>query len=142
MAGRTWLLGGAILGMLAVVLGAFGAHGLETSITTWGLDPDEQTKRLHNWEVGVRYQMYHALALLVLGFMSALRPSRFWHIAGLLFVIGVLIFSGCLYLYVFSGLKWFGMVVPIGGVALIAGWAGMMIAIWQTANSVSKESQG
>jgi uncharacterized membrane protein YgdD (TMEM256/DUF423 family) len=139
MNGRIWLLLGGTLGMLAVILGAFGAHGLEKAVTQWGLDVDEQASRLDNWEVAVRYQMYHALALLLVGILAANRPSRIWHAAGIAFLAGIFIFSGCLYLYVFSGWKIFGMIVPIGGVFLIVGWAAMMTAIWQTCGTAAAE---
>ena len=126
---KVWLLAGIVLGMLAVILGAFGAHGLERAVTTWDLPVEEQQKRLHNWDVGVRYQMYHALALVALGVWATLRPAPGVSVAGTLFVVGVVIFSGFLYLYVFSGLRWLGMIVPIGGVAMIFGWLAFAIAV-------------
>lgn len=129
MSGHTCVLTGTLLGMLAVALGAYGAHGLEKSVATWNLEPAEQAKRLQDWEVGVRYQMYHALALLALGALVASRPMPGAGVAALALLVGVLLFSGCLYLYVFSGLKWLGMIVPVGGLSLIVGWLMMGLAV-------------
>ncbi len=134
MNGKTWLLSGAVFGLLAVALGAFGAHGLEKAVTTWGLTAGEQAHRLHNWEVGVRYQMYHALALAILGILATVRPATGLNVAGIAFVLGVLIFSGCLYGYVFTGWKWFGMIVPVGGVSMIVGWFALAVGLLREAS--------
>lgn len=109
----------AILGGLAVVLGAFGAHGLKDRLT-----PD----MLANYEVGIRYHMYHALALLAL----ALAPGSLWSsaltpAAGWAWMIGILIFSGSLYAMALSGARWLGAITPIGGVAFIIGW--LLVAV-------------
>lgn len=102
---------GALLAALGVALGAFGAHALRER-----LDP----AALANFETGVRYQMYAALALLVLGarLPSAKGPS----LAPALLLAGAVIFSGSLYLLVLSGQRWLGAITPIGGVLLIAGF--------------------
>lgn len=119
---------GAVLGALGVILGAFGAHGLESSIKDWGLDATEQAKRLHNWEVAVRYHMYHALAIVAVGLAAMQRPSKTLSWSAGLFTVGVLIFSGCLYVLVLSGIKKLGAIVPIGGTSLIVGWVLLAIA--------------
>ena len=80
------------------------------------------------WEVAVRYQMYHALALLVVGVWASFQPSRALVIAGLAFVLGVVIFSGCLYALVLTGVKVLGAIVPIGGLLLIIGWLALLTA--------------
>lgn len=119
---------GAVFGLLAVAIGAFGAHGLEKAVAAWDLTAEQQAERLHNWEVGVRYQMYHALALVVLGTLSFARPAIGTKTTGAAWILGILIFSGCLYLYVLTGWKQFGMIVPIGGVSLLAGWWALAVA--------------
>lgn len=97
---------GAALAALGVALGAFGAHGLKTR-----LDP----QMLANFETGVRYQMYAALALMVLGTQAGqLRAPIF-------LLLGAIIFSGTLYLLSLTGVKWLGAITPIGGVLLIVG---------------------
>jgi uncharacterized membrane protein YgdD (TMEM256/DUF423 family) len=128
MSGRTWLIVGALLGLSAVALGAFGAHGLEKAVGDWGLSAEQQTQRLQNWEVGVRYQMYHALALLLLGTLASVRSLGGFKAAAIAWIIGVFIFSGCLYLYVLTGWKTFAMIVPVGGVSLLIGWAALTAA--------------
>jgi len=108
---------GAALGALAVVLGAFGAHGLRARVT-----PD----LLEIYETAVRYHFYHALALVLTGIWadrvgSTVMPPGVIG-AAWFFLVGVAIFSGSLYLLVLTGLRWLGAVTPIGGVALIVGW--------------------
>lgn len=133
MAGKKWLVWGAVLGFGGVALGAFGAHGLQTAVKTWGLTPQEELHRLQDWEIAVRYQMYHAVALLAVGLLQRWGGGRWFDWAGAAFLLGVLIFSGCLYAYVFSGAKTWGLIVPIGGVFLLFGWLAMGIGIWRQA---------
>ena len=110
---------GALFGFLAVALGAFGAHGLEGR-----LSPAD----LATFETAVRYQMYHALALVFLGYRTAARPVFRGRMAGWAFTLGILFFSGSLYLLVLTGQRWLGAVTPLGGVAFLVGWAGMAAA--------------
>ena len=112
---------GAVLGGLAVAVGAFGAHGLQ------GRVPPEM---LTIFEVGVRYQMYHALALVLLGLFAGRGPSPAplevpagVGPAAWLFVVGIVLFSGSLYALVLTGTRWLGAITPIGGVAFLVGWA-------------------
>jgi uncharacterized membrane protein YgdD (TMEM256/DUF423 family) len=116
---RTFLLIGALAGFLAVALGAFGAHGLRSR-----LGPD----MLAVFETGVRYHMYHALALV----LTALVLGRFdgWLVrtAGWCFVAGIVLFSGSLYALALSGITILGAVTPFGGLAFLAGWACLAVA--------------
>jgi uncharacterized membrane protein YgdD (TMEM256/DUF423 family) len=111
---RLFLLLGAIFGGLGVGLGAFGAHGLRATL---GADD------LATFEVGVRYQMYHAFALIAVAWAASRWESLTLVAAGWAFVVGILIFSGSLYFLVITGPRWLGAITPIGGVALIVGWA-------------------
>jgi uncharacterized membrane protein YgdD (TMEM256/DUF423 family) len=104
---------GALSGFIGVALGAFGAHALKIR-----LDPD----LLATFEVGVRYQMYHAFALLAVGWAQTRWPGRMLNASGWLFVAGTVIFSGSLYALCLSGMRWLGAVAPVGGIALMAGW--------------------
>ena len=122
MNGKWWLATGAVLGLLSVGLGAFGAHGLQQQVKQWGLDEAAQAKRLADWEVASRYQMYHALALLAVGALAGPQGNRRWNIAGGAFCVGVLLFSGCLYAYVLTGIRIWALVVPVGGTAFLIGW--------------------
>ncbi len=108
----------SILGLLAVILGAFGAHSLETVLT-----PDQ----LDTFQVGVRYQFYHALAFLILALLLKHQSSPNLYRAGICFMIGIVLFSGSIYLLAtrdLTGIWWggLGIVTPIGGLFLILGW--------------------
>lgn len=107
------LIFAALLGLLAVALGAFGAHGLKSMVTT---------ERLATWQTGVEYQFFHALAILVFGLYQDKFNSTWikWSIRCL--ILGVLIFSGSLYVLVIADMAWLGMITPIGGVLMILGW--------------------
>jgi len=108
-----WIIIGSALAALAVAIGAFGAHGLKSRISA-----DD----LIIFETGVRYQMYHSLALILLGLIGVNFQSNLVQIPAILFLIGIIIFSGTLYLIPLTGLRWFGAITPIGGTALILGW--------------------
>ena len=111
---------GSLSGGLAVAFGAFGAHALKAHLT-----PD----LLATFETGVRYQMYHALALLGVAVALTQWPTSSWpNLAGWLFVIGMLLFSGSLYLLCLTQKRWWGAVTPFGGLAFIAGWLCLALA--------------
>ena len=127
MHGRSWILIGAILGGLAVALGAFGAHGLEDHLAR-----ENQTA---NYETAVRYQMYHALALVLVGALGGRRPAKALRVAGWCFTGGVIVFCGALYGIALARVSQLGMVAPVGGMLLIAGWASMVVAmLWMKPN--------
>ena len=111
---RLFALAGAKLALLGVVLGAFGAHALRER-----LSPED----LAIFETGVRYQMYHALALFAVAWAASRWPGTAVNAAGWMFIVGVLIFSGSLYALVLTDTRWLGAITPVGGVALILGWA-------------------
>jgi uncharacterized membrane protein YgdD (TMEM256/DUF423 family) len=110
---------GALLAGFGVALGAFAAHGLRDR-----LEPE----LLAVFETGVRYQMYHALALLVLALAMARWPDRRQLPAAVLLIAGTVVFSGSLQLLAVTGTRWLGAMTPVGGVCLIAGWA---FAAWR-----------
>jgi len=82
------------------------------------------------FETGVRYQMYHALALLAVGWAATRWPGTLVNASGWLFVAGVLIFSGSLYVMTFTGMRWLGAITPIGGLCFILGWLALAVAAW------------
>lgn len=127
---KLWLLLGAILGGLAVAAGAFGAHGLDSHFGESGITAEEQ-RLIEVWETAARYQMYHALALLAVGWMTARHCTRTINVAGTAMTAGTLIFSGCLYALVLTGVKVLGAIVPIGGALMIVGWICLAIAVWR-----------
>ncbi len=118
----------AIFGALAVGIGAFGAHGLKPTLEAAG--------RLETFETAVKYHFYHALALLVLGVWTSVKPElkktalSFWG-----FTLGILIFSGSLYVLCLSGVTWLGAITPLGGVAFILGWLGLLAPAKEPSNS-------
>ena len=104
----------ALFGALSVAFGAFAAHGLKPRLDAHMLD---------NWQTGVRYQFYHTFALFVAAWLTARLPEcKSARVAGWLFVAGILIFSGSLYIMAVTNLRWLGMITPFGGIALIGGW--------------------
>ncbi len=109
---KYFLLAGAILAGLAVAFGAFGAHMLESKVSA---------NRLSTFETGVQYQMYHALALMLVGYISLSHPGLL-NGAGYCFLAGTIIFSGSLYLLVLTDTSWLGAITPIGGVLFLVGW--------------------
>ena len=129
MTARTWIIVGAVFAALAVGTGAFGAHGLKGRLQASGhLDTDEVARRLNSYEIAVRYQMYHALALVLVGLLALQWSSSWLHAAGGCFTAGILIFSGLLYALALGGPKILGAIVPIGGLAFIIGWLALAAA--------------
>ena len=113
---RVFFALGALSALVAVAAGAFGAHALRNRLV-----PD----MLGAFEVGARYHMYHALALLAAAWAVGRWPGGAAVTAGWLFVAGTLIFCGSLYLLALTGQRWLGAVTPLGGLAFILGWAAL-----------------
>jgi uncharacterized membrane protein YgdD (TMEM256/DUF423 family) len=116
---RLWLFIAAILGALAVLCGAFSAHGLETRL-------DAQAREI--FETGARYQMYHALAMGLAALAMRGEAVARARLAAIFFLAGILLFSGSLYLLALTGSGGLGLVTPIGGLAFIAGWIALALA--------------
>jgi uncharacterized membrane protein YgdD (TMEM256/DUF423 family) len=119
---RIFFLLGSISGLIAVAAGAFGAHSLRDRLAA---------DLLAVFETGVRYQMYHALALLLAAWAVTRWPGSLTIAAGWLFVAGTLIFSGSLYALGLSGVRWLGAITPLGGVAFLGGWLCLALAAWR-----------
>lgn len=121
---RLWLVSGAVLGGIAVAAGSFGAHGLRSML--------EASGQSANWETAVRYCLFHAIALLLVGLATALPQSAAaaapLNVAGGCFLCGALVFSGFLGALALSGVKILGAIVPIGGVLMLVGWACLAVA--------------
>jgi len=118
---RPFLVIGAVFGFLGVAAGAFAAHGLRAMIP-----PDLLTV----FETGARYQMYHALALLAVAWLSSDMPSRWITASGWLFVAGTVLFSGSLYALALTSNSHLGLITPFGGLAFLAGWMSLGIGAW------------
>ncbi len=113
---------GAVLAGLSVAAGAFGAHSLKGIISV---------DMLVVFETAVRYQMYHALALLVVSGMLKQVPERGLRVAGGCFVAGIVLFSGSLYVVALTSTRWVGAITPLGGVAFLSGWITLAWNLWQ-----------
>ena len=145
---RQWIIAGAILAALAVVFGAFGAHGLEARLksvygeemkTIAGHTVPATYKYLQDFKTAADYHMYHALALLALGLSASWQPAvqRSHQIAAWCFLLGIVLFSGSLYVLVLSGQRWLGAITPIGGVLMIVGWVAFAIGMRSSSNNES-----
>jgi uncharacterized membrane protein YgdD (TMEM256/DUF423 family) len=116
---RTFLLIGSVLGFLGVVFGAFGAHALRSRLSP---------EMLGVFETGVRYQMYHALAVLIVAAaIGHIGASRLLVISGWFFVSGIVLFSGSLYMLTLTGVGTLGAITPIGGLLFLAGWGCLVL---------------
>ena len=111
---KSWLILGSIIMALAVIAGAFGAHGLKAKIT-----PDD----LKTYEKAVQYQGYHAIGLMIIGILGFHISKDLLGLPAMFFVIGIAFFSGSLYLLVLTDMRWLGVITPIGGAAFILGWS-------------------
>jgi uncharacterized membrane protein YgdD (TMEM256/DUF423 family) len=111
----------SVSGGLAVVLGAFGAHALKDRMAP---------ELLATFEIGVRYQMYHALALLAVA-RTSWSATRLLATSGWMFLGGTILFSGSLYLFILTGERWLGGITPLGGLAFIVGWFCLALAGWR-----------
>jgi len=119
---KLFIILAAFNGFLAVALGAFAAHGLSSRLS-------EQL--LATFQTGVQYHMYHTLALIGIGILSLHYPgSTALRTSGLLFLAGIVIFSGSLYVLALSGIRWLGAITPIGGVAFLAAWGALAWFAW------------
>jgi uncharacterized membrane protein YgdD (TMEM256/DUF423 family) len=114
-----WIMIGASFALVGVAAGAFGAHGLRSRLPA---------DLLAVFEVAVRYQMYHAFALILIGLGEARLAPGSARIAGLAFTLGILIFSGSLYALALSGVRWLGAITPLGGLAFLVGWVAFILA--------------
>jgi uncharacterized membrane protein YgdD (TMEM256/DUF423 family) len=117
---RAFLILACVLGFLGVAFGAFGSHALRARLSP---------ERIAQFETGVRYQLWHALALFVVVWLRTVGPDRSTEsLAGVLLVAGVVLFSGSLYLLAVTGVRRWGAVTPIGGLCLLAAWASLAVA--------------
>lgn len=116
---RLFIFCAALFGFTGVALGAFAAHGLKARLSV---------EHLAVFQTGAQYQMLHALALLGVGLLALQAPGRLLLAAGSLFILGILLFSGSLYLLTLLGIPRLGMITPLGGLALLGGWLCLALA--------------
>ncbi|MBI4417963.1 MAG: DUF423 domain-containing protein [Ignavibacteriales bacterium] len=118
---KTLLVIGSIFGFIGVIMGAFGAHTLRDSLTP---------EALNVLQTGVRYQMYHAFALIVAGWALDKYERREFVKSGWAFVAGIALFSGSLYIVGLTDARWLGLITPLGGLAFLAGWFYLAKGFW------------
>ncbi|ASS94715.1 DUF423 domain-containing protein [Peribacillus simplex] len=119
---KLFIILGALNGFIAVAFGAFGAHGLEGKI------PD---KYLETWQTAVQYQMFHAVGLLVIGLLAGKISSPLINWSGWLMLIGIILFSGSLFVLSVTQIKVLGAITPLGGVSFLVAWVLMIIAAYK-----------
>ena len=124
-ANRRWIALGAVLAAAAVVMGAFGAHGMEDYLAQF----ENGARRMDVWKTAAHYHIIHAVGLILVGLTPSAKPKLI-NFAAWLLVIGIAIFSGLLYVYSYSDIRILGAFVPIGGVAMIAGWITFAVAAY------------
>jgi len=117
---KIFLVTASINGLLATVFGAFGAHILKTKLSP---------VLLSAYQTGVQYQFYHSLALLLVGIVLFHVQNKWLDLSACLFILGIILFSGSLYLLSITGAKWIGIITPLGGISFILGWLFLMLGI-------------
>ncbi|MEL6578496.1 MAG: DUF423 domain-containing protein [Cyanobacteria bacterium J06621_12] len=120
---RIFLTIASMLGGISVIFGAFASHALQDRLSA---------KSLAIWNTGTTYQMYHALALMLVALLLSRFPnSTLITVAGYAFIAGIFVFSGSLYALTLTGIKWLGAITPLGGMAFIIGWLCLALASWR-----------
>lgn len=122
MMSKTILMTASVLLTLAVAIGAFGAHGLKAHLST---------EMMQVYKTGVEYHFYHALGLLIIGVLSISMPSGFLNWSAIFLTVGIILFSGSLYILAVTGIKWLGAITPLGGLSFITGWMLLFVAVWK-----------
>ena len=147
---QSWTRIGAVLAGLAVLMGAFGAHGIDSYFvkkyegqtrTVTGVEMPAAQKYLADFNTGVRYHMWHALGIIAVGLLSAARPRRPLQVAGWSFLGGIVLFSGALYVLTITGQRGPGMVAPIGGTLYIVGWFALAIGATGGKSEIRNKSE-
>ncbi|MFN0048112.1 MAG: DUF423 domain-containing protein [Cytophagales bacterium] len=121
---KLFILAGSFIGAITVGIGAFGAHSLKNFL--------ENAGRIDTFETAVKYQFYHVFALILLGIVMQKAENQYFTISGWLFLAGITIFSGSLYVLCFTGIRWLGAITPFGGLAMIGGWLFLAYGVWKT----------
>lgn len=120
---KTWLIISAVSGFLSVAIGAFGAHGLKETLIKNALAAQlDKNHYIDIFNTGVKYQMFHTVALILVSYLIHTYAEKNYHWAGICFAAGILIFSGSLYALSITGIRVLGAITPIGGVCFLLGW--------------------
>lgn len=117
---KTILMTASVLLALAVAIGAFGAHGLKSHLSA---------EMIQIYKTGVEYHFYHGLGLLLIGVIAFSFPSEYLKWSAIFLTVGIILFSGSLYILSITGIKWLGAITPFGGLSFIAGWVLLFVAV-------------
>ena len=112
----------SVMLMLAVAIGAFGAHGVKAHLSS---------EMMQVYKTGVEYHFYHALGLLLVGVLGFSMPSNLLNWSAIFLTTGIILFSGSLYIMAVTGIKWLGVITPLGGLSFITGWILLFITVWK-----------
>lgn len=123
---KFWFSLGCVCLAISVGIGAFGAHGLKSIL--------EANQRTETFETAVKYQFYHSFGIIILSFVAKYLTTKSTNHIGYLFLAGILIFSGSLYILSISGIRWLGAITPFGGVAFILAWLILGYNIYKSKN--------
>jgi uncharacterized membrane protein YgdD (TMEM256/DUF423 family) len=116
---RLWMAMGGVFGFLTVAGGAFGAHALKAHLTP---------ERLTTFDTGTRYGQVHAVLLVVIALLAATKPSTALDVAGASISLGIVLFTGSLWMLAVTQIRWFGPITPLGGLAFLVGWTALIVA--------------
>jgi uncharacterized membrane protein YgdD (TMEM256/DUF423 family) len=119
---KTILLAASVFLAMAVIIGAFGAHGLKSHLSA---------ESLQTYKTGVEYHFYHALGILMIGVLAVYMPHVYLKWSAILLSAGIILFSGSLYVLAITGIKWLGAITPLGGLSFIAGWIILFVGVWK-----------
>ncbi len=138
MSPRIWIVLGALSAAAAVGWGAYHAHGMEKVLIERGMTADALHAAMQNFDVAIRYQALHAVAMVLVGLIALHGASACLNVAALMFALGTFLFSGCLETSVLAGIKLPWFLVPAGGMAFIAGWIMLAIGTWKARSAAAK----
>jgi uncharacterized membrane protein YgdD (TMEM256/DUF423 family) len=130
---KRWIVIGAGLASLAVAAGALGDHFIRPRVQNWY--PADADSRIHNWDIAGRYLFFHALGICLVGLLPRQVPRRGAHAVAAMFMLGVALFSGCLFAYVLTNTKWLVHLVPFGGISFLLGWLLLAITVFKSEGS-------
>jgi uncharacterized membrane protein YgdD (TMEM256/DUF423 family) len=122
---KTFLSAAAIFGFVAVALGAFSTHSLASYF-------EKHPRYEDNYKTATLYLMFHVAGLIAVAWANAQAEGTWFNVAGYAFIIGILLFSGSLYVLSLTGIKWLGAITPLGGVAFLVGWASLLLGTWKS----------
>ena len=140
MKSKFWIIAGAFSAALAVALGAIGAHGLEGWLEK-NFEPSVAAKRMETWQTAAQYHRFHAIGMMIVGFLIQRSNSKLLNSSGWLMLLGTILFSGLLYVYSIAPASWMGPLFPLGGFSFIIGWILLGVGVLAQTDSTPSDSR-